>query len=209
VQLWTHLASGWQTPQRYTYTAATCIPVAQMSLPMPGSALTGNSAAFSWTAAAGADNYWLDVGNSIGQGDISAGSTVASSQNVSGLPCDGRTLHVQLWTHFASGWQTPQRYTYAAATCSSVAQMSLPIPGSPLSGISPTFSWTPVAGADSYWLDVGNSTGQGDISAGATTATARTVSGLPCDGRTLFVQLWTHFASGWRTPQRYTYTACH
>jgi len=36
-------------------------------------------------------------------------------------------------------------------------------------------------GGDSYWLAVGNALGHDDISAGATTATSRSVAGLPSD----------------------------
>jgi hypothetical protein len=72
---------------------------------------------FIWTPATGADNYWLDVGNSLGVGDISAGSTSAAAKNVNGLPCDGRTLFVQLWTHLNGVWiAPPQRYTFRAAS---------------------------------------------------------------------------------------------
>jgi probable HAF family extracellular repeat protein len=189
-------------------TTITTFQLATMTSPMPASTLSGTSATFSWTPASGADNYWLDVGNTVGQGDISAGATTATSRAVAGLPCDGRTLYVQLWTHLNGAWQTPQRYTYTAANCGTgVAQMLGPTPGSTLAGTTVTFTWTTAAGADNYWLDVGNSVGHGDISAGATNATTKTVGGLPCDGRTLYVQLWTHLNSTWQTPMRYTYVA--
>ena len=211
VQLWTHLNGDWQTPQRYTYTAASSceVAVAQIAAPTPGSTLAGGAATFTWTAVSGADKYWLDVGNSVARGDIWAGALTATSQTVNGLPCDGRTLYVQLWTHVNGAWQTPQRYTYkAASSCTAtVAQIAAPVPGSTLLGSAAIFAWNAVAGADNYWLDVGNSVARGDIWAGALTATSQTVNGLPCDGRTLYVQLWTHLNGAWQTPQRYTYTA--
>jgi len=205
VRLWTQINGNWNYND-YTYTAATGT-LAAISSPTPGSTFGGSAVTFTWNTVSGADNYWLDVGNSVGSGDISAGSTTATSKTVSGLPCDGRTLYVQLWTHLNGNWQTPARYTYTA--CSGLAQMTSPAPATTLSGTSVTFTWTTASGADNYWLDVGNSVGQGDISAGATTATSKIVNGLPCDGRTLYVQLWTHFNGNWQTPARYTYTACN
>src|SRR5262249_31172845 len=141
---------------------------------------------------------------------IWAGALRVTSQTVHGLPCDGRTLYVQLWTHLNGNWQNPQRYTYtAAAGCvSTAAQITSPFPGSTLAGTSATFTWNAIAGADNYWLDVGNSVAHGDIWAGALMATSQIVNGLPCDGRTLYVQLWAHFNGAWQPPQRYTYQAC-
>jgi hypothetical protein len=180
-----------------------------MSSPTPGTTLSSSTVIFSWTSITSADNYWLDVGNSVAQGDISAGATTATSKTVNGLPCDGRTLYVQLWTHLNGAWLTPQRYTYTACTGGpQAAQISSPTPGATLPGATITFSWTSVTSADNYWLDVGNTVAQGDISAGPTTSTSKTVNGLPCDGRTLYVQLWTHLNGAWLTPQRYTYKAC-
>jgi hypothetical protein len=183
--------------------------VAVITSPAPGTILSG-SATFTWTSVAGADQYWLDLGNSVAQGDISAGPLASTSKTVSGLPCDGRTLYLQLWTHLSGAWQTPQRYTYTAAnTCiaiSTVATLSVPNTTN-FTGAAVTFAWAPVAGADQYWLDVGNSIAQGDIFGSALTATSVTVSNLPCDGRTIYVQLWTHMNGVWKTPIRYTFTA--
>ena len=185
---------------------------ATMSSPTPGTTLSGTSVTFSWTTGSGGvDQYWLDVGTSAGQGNLSAGSTTLISKTVSGLPCDASKVYVRLWTHVSSGWLTPYDYTYTAASgCSApvAAEMQSPAPGSTLTGTSVTFSWTTGSGGvDQYWLDVGTSAGSGGISAGATTSTSKTVSGLPCDGSKVYVRLWTHVSSGWLTPKDYTYTA--
>ena len=206
-QLYTHTNGAWLTPQRYTYTAPSGCTIAQIASPTPGTVLSGTTVNFTWGAASGADQYWLDVGNSVGSGDISAGALTATTKQVSGLPCDGRTIYVQLYTHRNSAWQTPQRYTYTAPSGCAVAQITSPTPGSVLAGNSITFGWASVAGADQYWLDVGNSIAVGDISAGALAGTSKVVGGLPCDGRTVFVQLYTHINGVWQSPQRYTYTA--
>ena len=59
-----------------------------MTTPAPGSILSGGSATFSWTAATGAEAYWLDVGTSQGSGAISAGQLTGLSKVVTGLPAD-------------------------------------------------------------------------------------------------------------------------
>jgi hypothetical protein len=216
VRLWTQLNGAWQAND-YSYTAAGSTPggpvagLAQMSSPAAGSTLSGANVTFSWSSAAGADNYWLDVGTSAGHGEISAGTTTATSKTVNGLPCDGRTLYVRLWTHLAAGWQTPFDYTYKAASNCAVdprAVLTAPAPGATLTDTTAAFTWTAGTGADQYWLDVGNTAGHGEISAGAVTATSKTVSGLPCDGRTLYVRLWTHIGAAWQAPADYTLKSC-
>jgi hypothetical protein len=204
-QLYTHLNGGWQAPQRYTYTAASGCSAAITS-PPPGSALTTTTVAFSWSAAPGADQYWLDVGTSAGTGDIWNGALTGTSQSVSGLPCDGRTIHAQLYAHRNGAWLSPARYTYTAPN-NCMAQITSPAPGAILAATTITFSWNATSGADQYWLDVGNSVAVGDIWNGALTGTSQVVSGLVCDGRTIYAQLYTHRGGAWLAPQRYTYTA--
>jgi hypothetical protein len=49
---------------------------------------------------------------------------------------------------------------------------------------------------------VGNNSGSAEFATGATTATSKTVSGLPCDGRNLCATLYTYFtgAVDWQRP---------
>ncbi len=209
-QLSTHLAvGGWQPPQRSSYKAASaCAAGAQMTSPAAGSVLAGTTQTFAWTPAAGADSYKLDLGSSAGAGDLASIQTAATSQTVSGLPCDGRTIYLRLSTHQPAGWQAPQQLTYVAASnCSATAAITSPPPGATLACANVTFTWSAVPGADSYWLDLGSAAGQGDISASQTPGTSRMVSSLPCDGRTVYAQLQTHLNGVWQTARRYTYVA--
>ena len=70
--------------------------------PSPGSTLPSSSVAFSWPAVSGADQYWLDVGSQVGVGDYFGAATSVTTFNVPTLPCDGRTVYVQLWNHIAA-----------------------------------------------------------------------------------------------------------
>lgn len=100
------------------------------------------------------------------------------------------------------------------------ATITAPAPNSTL-GTAATFQWTAVPGAKAYWFDFGNSRGQGDIFPfgpncanelhkcdGTTTQTANLQSNISCDGRTLWVRLWTNVNDIWLTPNDYSYKAC-
>ena len=207
VQLWTHKSGAWQTPNQYTYTAPAA--TAAMQSPTPGSQLPGIAVAFTWNPIAGADSYWLDVGTALAQGNICAGPIAGTSFTCSGIPTQPgvTTIYVQLWTHSSGVWQTPNQYTYTAPAATAAIQS--PTPGSQLPGIAVTFTWNPIAGADSYWLDVGTVLAQGNICAGQIAGTSFTCSGIPTQPgvTTIYVQLWTHSSGAWRTPNQYTYTA--
>jgi hypothetical protein len=100
-------------------------------------------------------------------------------------------------------------YTYTAATLGSKAVMTNPVPGSTLSGPAITFTWTAGSGASAYWLDVGTVQGQGNIFVpNVSLATSQAVTGIPTDGRTIYVRWWTQIAGVWQVND-YTYTASH
>jgi hypothetical protein len=94
--------------------AVLSLPGASLYCPSIGGTLSGTSVDFCWTSAGAGAEYELDVSDKlgpIGQGDIFVTTTTALSEVVSDLPCDGRTIYVQL----ATNGQTPtRRYTYTA-----------------------------------------------------------------------------------------------
>jgi hypothetical protein len=75
------------------------------------------------------------------------------------------------------------------------------------------FGMLPRFGAQSgviFFHRLGNNPLTADFVTGATTATSKTAAGLPCDGRRLYVSLYTYLngAADWqRPPQQYTYQA--
>ena len=93
-------------------------PSARMISPAAGSILPGTSVTFDWTGTSAGSQFKLDISDRmgpIGQGDIFfSGPTAATSEPVSNLPCDGRTLYVQLQTFIGGQWLSPARYTYHA-----------------------------------------------------------------------------------------------
>src|SRR6185295_16569384 len=94
---------------------------------------------------AGAYNYYAS---------LVAGTT----QNVTGLPTNGSTVWIRLWTNSAAGW-TFIDYSYVAGAGGAAAVMASPAPGSDLPGGTTNFSWNAVAGATGYALYVGSSPG--------------------------------------------------
>jgi serine protease len=115
VRLWSLLSTGWQFTD-YTYRAATTTGSvkAAISSPTPGSTFSSSSVTFSWTSGTGVSQYFLYVGNSVGGNEIYGQSQGTNrSVTVSGIPTDGRTIYVRLWSLLSTGWQFTD-YTYRA-----------------------------------------------------------------------------------------------
>jgi hypothetical protein len=171
-----------------------------MIAPAPGSVLPGSSVTFSWTPIRGAFGYWLDLGRTPGSRKLaSASAGTATSMLLSGLPQDGSVLFVRLWTMTAAGWAAND-YSYQAGSAASAtpAHLTAPVPGSTLPGSAVTFAWDGGQGVRQYWLDIGSSPGASDLFSGrAGTASSLAVSGLPRDGRVVYVRLWSQLPTQW------------
>jgi murein DD-endopeptidase MepM/ murein hydrolase activator NlpD len=88
---------------------------AVLTTPAPGTTLAGASVTFGWTAGSGVSQYYLYLGTTVGAYDLYGQSQGTNlSVTVNGLPTDGRTLYVRLWSMLASGWDFND-YTYTAA----------------------------------------------------------------------------------------------
>jgi uncharacterized protein YkwD len=229
VRLWSRFATGWQYND-YTYRAAagggavTPTPTpppsstqakAAMSTPTPGSTLAGSSATFTWTAGSGALEYFFYAGTTAGGNNLFGRSmALTRSAAVTGLPTNGSTVYVRLWTRFANGWQYND-YTYRAAsagtstppagTTAAKASMTRPAPGSALTGRTVNFNWTAGTGS-TYLLQVGTTAGGSNLYSRVTASRSATVMTLPANGSTIYVRLWTLLGSSWQYVD-YTYTS--
>jgi uncharacterized protein YkwD len=105
-------------------------------------------------------------------------------------------------------WPTPTRTpTPSTSTTTAKAGITSPIPGSTLPGATATFSWSAGSNALEYWLYVGTSPGTGNLlNRSMGLGRSVTVTGLPTDGRMIYVRLWTRFAGGWQYTD-YSYRA--
>jgi len=185
--------SGTKVYNEYTYTAFNTASVTPAAITSPSSpsTLTANSVTFQWSAGTNVTSYWLDVGNTLGGNQWYQSGIIATlSATAPNIPPNGSTVYVTLYS-LAGGLKFPNSYTYTAANG---AQMVSPPPGStPLSGASVTFTWSAGTGFTSYELSVGSTYGGADIypltNVGDVTST--TVSGLPTNGSTVYVTLYS------------------
>jgi chitinase len=88
---------------------------AEITSPPPGSQLSSSTVTFTWTAGSGALQYWLSVGTTPGGTQVYDASQGTSLQGtVSGIPTDGSTVHVRLWSLLGTEWGVND-YWYVAA----------------------------------------------------------------------------------------------
>ena len=175
-----------------------------ITYPVAGSTLPSTSVLFQWSSGAGATDYFLYVGSTLGANDIYGRDQGTNlSTTVTGLPANGSTLYVRLWW-FDSAWHSADS-TYKAANLADPVLISPP-PGSTLPSASVTFTWSSGTGATQYYLYFGSAMGANDIySLSQTTNLSASITGLPSNGSTLYVRLWW-FTSAWHFGD-YTYTA--
>jgi serine protease len=94
----------------YTYTAFSSgtFVLAAMTSPAIGSTLPGSTVTFQWTTGTGVSEYWLYISNVVVGGieltNLDMGTN--TSYTKTGLPTDGSTIYVRLWSRSAStgGW---------------------------------------------------------------------------------------------------------
>ena len=198
----------------YTYTAVLVPIPSVITSPANGSTLAGSSATFSWTAGRGVTERYLAVGTTLNGSDLySAYQGVATmSRTVTGIPADGRTIYVRLLSWINGNWEI-NSYTYTALNNQPTpvaSSITSPTPGSTLGGASATFTWDVGAGVTERYLAIGTTLNGSDLySAYQGVATmSRTVTGLPTDGRTIYVRLLSWINGNWSI-KSYTYMAAN
>jgi hypothetical protein len=201
-----YLARGSGAVFRIDYAPSNPVP-AQMTSPPPGSTFTSSTVTFTWSAGVGVSAYWLEVGTTPGGNQIYPGSPVANlSATVPGLPSNGSTVYVRLWSLLGGAWEFND-YTYTSTTTGSGPVMQSPPPGSTLTSSTVTFNWSAGSGVAAYWLEVGTTPGGNQIYYGSPVLDLfATVPGLPTDGSTVYTRLWWLIGGVWQFND-YTYTS--
>jgi len=122
--------SGAQIYSDYVFTAAT---QAALVSPVPGGALPGASATFTWMGGTGATGFSLWLGSKgAGSNDVySSGQVTATSADVAGIPTNGETIYARLFTNF-NGVQVYADSIYTAASAVVVTPASPATPGTAL-----------------------------------------------------------------------------
>jgi hypothetical protein len=89
---------------------------AKITTPTPGSTLGSSSATFNWTTGTGVSQYFLYLGTTAAGNEIYGQSQGTNrSVKVTGIPTNGHTIYVMLWSSIGGNWQT-ESYTYKAAS---------------------------------------------------------------------------------------------
>jgi len=204
VRLFSWINGAWQFND-YTYAAAGGPTAAVMTSPTPGATLSSPVTTFTWSRGVYVVEYWLWIGTSPGTLNLyDANQGTNASATVNGLPVDGQPIYVRLFSWINNAWQYND-YTYTAASPSAATMISPP-PGSTFPGSTVAFTWTQ-SGASEYWLWIGTSPGARNLyDANQATNTSATVNGLPTNGSTIYVRLYSWINSAWQYND-YSYTA--
>ncbi len=172
-----------------------------MISPAPGSTLPGSAVTFQWSQGEGVQQFWLMIGLWPGGNTLySADQGLLTSAPVSGLPVDGRTIYVRLWSYIDNQWVfNDYQYKAAGAVTPVKAQITEPAPGSTLGGTSVTFRWSTGAAVSRYFLFIGQWQGGNTLfSQDMGTSTEAVVSNLPADGSTIHARLWSYIDGAWQ-----------
>jgi hypothetical protein len=168
---------------------------AQLTTPAPGTTLTSDTMSFNWTGGLGVTQYWLKVRFNGGAAPTWQMSTAGTSlaTTVTTLPTDGRPLFVRLQSLINGAWQFND-YTLTAARLFTIqkAELVSPAPQSTLAASTVAFEWTGGSGATGYRLvHRYRAWHNRSLRYRRRDRLSIVVSGLPNDGRTLYVRLWS------------------
>ncbi len=207
---WYDVGGQWQYVE-YSYTAfGSAAQKGTMTSPAPGSTLSSSNVTFTWTAGSGDSAYWLDVGSTLGGNNYyqsgNLGNVLTTTAN--GLPINGSTVYVTLWSLVDGQWLNNE-YTYTAFNESAaLGVMQTPTPGSTLYGNPQTFTWSAGSGATAYELDIGSAFGGNNYyqSGNLGNVLTTTVYSLPVNGSQIYVTLWSYVGGQWYYNE-YTYTS--
>lgn len=199
LRLWYRQGTKWSySDAQYTGLA----PV--MTSPVAGSTFSGSTQTFQWSAnGITVAEWWLYVGLVKGAKFIHDSGSLGTntSQTVTTLPTNGATVWVRLWYRTGSLW----RYIdleYKASGQTMIPSMTSPVPDSVISGSSVSFSWAANGLAvTQWWLYAGSFLGSASYydSGSLGLATSAAATGLPTDGKWVYIRLWYIYAgSGWK-----------
>jgi T5SS/PEP-CTERM-associated repeat protein len=201
-RLWSMVAGTWQWND-YSYVTPAPV-VAAMLGPVAGTTNSSNSMTLNWTAGIGPSQYALWVGSTTNSYDLYAQAVGTNlSQTISGLPVDGRPLYVRLWSLMNGDWPSLAQWQYTnysyRAFNAVKARFTGLANGATLGGTNVTLNWDAGAGVTQYALWVGDAPGAYNLLAVNTdTNLSRALTGLPADGRRLYVRLWSLINGTWK-----------
>jgi len=122
-----------------TVTVTSATAPAALTLPKPGSKLTGPKVTFTWSAGSGATGYSLWLGSTgVGSSNLyDSGEKTVTSVATAGLPTNGETIYARLNTSFGKQ-AVHSDYTYTAASQASITRQ--PVSQTVTEGSAATFN---------------------------------------------------------------------
>ncbi|MEZ5403424.1 MAG: trypsin-like peptidase domain-containing protein [Bryobacteraceae bacterium] len=106
VRLLTRLDSGWEAADAtFIADSGDRVEAATLVSPAANSTITQSRVEFRWTEGVKVDEYRLEVGTSLGGGDIFGANTgKKTSATVENIALDGAPLHARLWSYVGGEW---------------------------------------------------------------------------------------------------------
>jgi serine protease len=198
--LWMRLRSlinGVYQIRDYQFSMLAASP-AKIVSPVSGARLPDSTATFAWDAGVGAQFYWVNVGSSQGGYEYYSNYVGTSRQlTVSGLPLDGRNVWVRLMSYIGGAYQSVD-YRFVAAV-PGPARIEAPTLDATIGAPAQAFLWSKGIGATAYWVNVGSTQGGYEFYSNFVgQSRGMTVTGLPMDGRDIWVRLMSLINGEWQ-----------
>jgi hypothetical protein len=196
------------------FSSVLAVSQAHISSPVNHATLGNDPITVSWSACCTATAYWVDVGNVRGGDQYFQSGNLGNvaTTTVTGVPTDGSTVWMRLWSLINGTWESADNSYTALGGASNKGVITSPVPSTTFTSNNVTFTWTAGSGATAYWVDVGSTPGgdqywqSGNLGNVLTT----TVNNLPINTNStslpIYVTLYSSVDGLWFYNQ-YTYTA--
>ena len=173
--------------------SASQIGVAAFTNPMDGG-YKSMSAPFTWTAAAGAQQYALWIGTSRGGADVASAYVSPStlSYDVAMLPT-GQPLYARLWTETNGTWTVSQDIGF---TSTDGATFTTPADHQTNVGPGPV-RWSAASDAQYYAIWLGSTPGGYDLSSRSLSSSTTSYEVPLPQGKTVYARVWTMVGGAW------------
>ena len=197
--LWARIYTDVGSTRTYQDISFTVAPLTTtyFSYPANGSQTVDPGQLFSWYAVPGVTEYDLYIGTTQGGSTLlNTGALTTTAIQVPVLPT-GETLWARLWTDTNGSWTHTDISFQAVAP--SRAIMAYPLNGESNVNTSHAFTWSPVPGAQYYYLYVGTTQGAVNLAQllrPVASSTSYTVPPLPT-GQTLWARIYTEVNGAW------------
>ncbi|MBI2474436.1 MAG: Ig-like domain-containing protein [Candidatus Taylorbacteria bacterium] len=172
--------------------------------PASGSTIPVAEQLFTWNSVSGASEYWVQFGTSQGGNDIYSNTTGSNTSiRLYRFPTNVSKMHLRLWYRVNNTWAYRDFFYYLSSlsggtgnqggnpwgTAGSISYV-YPTAGSTLPSSNVLFVWNSVPYASSYRVQLGASKGSGEtFDRNVGNALFANVSGLPTDGRTVYMRI--------------------